>query len=442
MINATPLIQRDLDDTIFFNSKHEVSCATFLGQITELTKALPDNSFAINLCEDRHAFMLGFFAAVLGGQTILLPASRRRGVIRETLREFRDSYVLHDGVFDDSSFPQFNLGEFKVSTVSATEIPVIPDEQLAAIVHTSGSTGESTRLNKYWRTFTRGIQIDASYIRPVTSEFVSIVATVPPWHMYGIETTVLLPLVTNSAVYTGHSLFPEDIRVALERLPAPRFLVSTPVHLRAIVRAELEFPQVDRILCATAPLSSTLARDVENVFRGRMQDLYGCSEVGLIGHRWITDEPEWTFFHELDVKQDGTSVTIGADHLPENVPLSDTIEIFADGRFRILGRSEELVKIGGKRGSLAEFTQRLLTIEGVKDGVIFRRSEGPDTAEVRLSALVVSSVKSADEIRSELAEVIDPVFLPRPIRIVDKLPRSSTGKLRKADLEKIATTHS
>ena len=65
MINATPLIQRDIDDVIIFATNQQISCGNFLGQVTALAEALPDAPVAINLCENRHAFILGFFAAIV-----------------------------------------------------------------------------------------------------------------------------------------------------------------------------------------------------------------------------------------------------------------------------------------------------------------------------------------------------------------------------------------
>jgi len=38
----------------------------------------------------------------------------------------------------------------------------------------------------------------------------------------------------------------------------------------------------------------------------------------------------------------------------------------------------------------------------------------------------------------ELRQRVDPVFLPRPLRLVAQIPRNSTGKLRRDTLEVLA----
>jgi acyl-coenzyme A synthetase/AMP-(fatty) acid ligase len=72
--------------------------------------------------------------------------------------------------------------------------------------------------------------------------------------------------------------------------------------------------------------------------------------------------------------------------------------------------------------------QKLLEIEGVKDGVFFLPDEGPELV-TRLIACVVAPGKTVEEIQLALRRRIDPVFLPRPLLLVPQLPRNGTGKL-------------
>ena len=52
--------------------------------------------------------------------------------------------------------------------------------------------------------------------------------------------------------------------------------------------------------------------------------------------------------------------------------------------------------------------------------------------------LIAAAGKSADEILAALRERMDPVFLPRPLVLVDALPRNATGKLPRTDLRALA----
>jgi acyl-coenzyme A synthetase/AMP-(fatty) acid ligase len=63
--------------------------------------------------------------------------------------------------------------------------------------------------------------------------------------------------------------------------------------------------------------------------------------------------------------------------------------------------------------------------------------EGPVT---RLVAFVVAPGETSDSILTTLRTKMAPVFLPRPIYLVDALPRNHTGKLVKEDVETLLRT--
>jgi acyl-coenzyme A synthetase/AMP-(fatty) acid ligase len=96
----------------------------------------------------------------------------------------------------------------------------------------------------------------------------NIVATVPPQHSYGFESSVLLALLGGAAFDSGRPFYPADIVAALERLPRPRALVTTPFHLKTLLLSGLELPPVDLVLSATAPLSPQLAAEAEHTAAG------------------------------------------------------------------------------------------------------------------------------------------------------------------------------
>lgn len=52
-----------------------------------------------------------------------------------------------------------------------------------------------------------------------------------------------------------------------------------------------------------------------------------------------------------------------------------------------------------------------------------------ESGTTRLAALVVAPGLTAETLLARLRERIDPIFLPRPLRFVEALPRNPTGKL-------------
>ena len=61
--------------------------------------------------------------------------------------------------------------------------------------------------------------------------------------------------------------------------------------------------------------------------------------------------------------------------------------------------------------------------------------------ESRLCAVVVAPGLSAGQLRAALRQRIDPIFLPRPMMFVERLPRNATGKLPRADLLALLDRH-
>jgi acyl-coenzyme A synthetase/AMP-(fatty) acid ligase len=90
--------------------------------------------------------------------------------------------------------------------------------------------------------------------------------------------------------------------------------------------------------------------------------------------------------------------------------------------------------VAGKRASLADLTRRVLAIEGVQDAVVFQPGAESVATIRRVAALVVAPGLTAAQVHDLLAASVDPAFLPRPLLLVDALPRNELGKLPRETL--------
>jgi acyl-coenzyme A synthetase/AMP-(fatty) acid ligase len=251
--------------------------------------------------------------------------------------------------------------------------------------------------------------------------------------MYGFETTVLLPLHAPAASWCGPAFFPEDIRAALAALPAPRLLVTTPLQLRTLLRAGPELPALEAIISATAPLDAALAGAAEARWRAPVLEIFGATEVGSIASRRTLEGEAWQLYPEV-VLAEGE---ISAPHAPA-VPLSDEVEPLEGGRFRLLGRRQDIVKLAGHRASLAGLTRILLSLDGVEDGAFLAPPDLEQRPNARLLAVVVAPGLSPSAIMEALRGRVEPIFLPRRIVKVAALPRNEFGKLRHEHLLALA----
>jgi acyl-coenzyme A synthetase/AMP-(fatty) acid ligase len=412
-----------------------VTMRDLLDDVARTAAALPDASHMLNLCADRYRFAVVFLAAVARGQVTLLPPTATPHVIA-ALRGFApDVYYVADDAATAVDLPRGDIAPREGHTWPS--MPRIRADQLVAAVFTSGSTGEPQPHFKTWGSLVRDVRAEAA--RFGIGRGHSVLGTVPPQHMYGFESTVMLPLAAGAALSDERPYYPGDIDRAIGRLPAPRVLVTTPFHLRAWLGAD-DPVAVETIISATAPLSLELAREAEARTGARLLEVYGCTEAGQVATRRPTQGPEWQLYPGLKLREHEGRAVVSGGHVEQPIALQDVIEAHADGlHFTLHGRFSDMVNIAGKRNSLAHLNHQLTSIEGVVDGVFFVPDEREPDGVTRLTAFVVAPTLTATQVLAELRSRIDPAFLPRPLVKVDTLPRQITGKLPREALRALAT---
>jgi len=431
---ALPLLLGPPTRDMAWRGTQAISAADFLGDVLATARALPVGQAAINLCEDRYAFLVAFCALAVAGQTNLLPPARTPQAVDDILAAHPGAYTLSE--VDTRPRPPrlHRIALDPQLRVVGAPVPLLPHDRLVAIGYTSGSTGVPKANPKTWGAFCASSAQNVALLKAQDMQRpLHVLATVPPQHMYGLETSVLLPLLGACAIHAARPLFPADVAQALCDLPEPRLLVTTPVHLRALVQAGTELPPLAGILSATAPLTADLAAAAEARFGTTVTEVFGSTETCVIAHRRAAQDAPWTLYEGVQLRPQPDGTLVEAPHLPAPVPLQDLVELLPQRRFRLCGRNTDLLEIAGKRASLGDLTRRLLALPGVQDGVVFQLDA--DRAGVRrLAALVVAPQRSEAELLAALRLAIDPAFLPRPLRRVAALPRNETGKLPRAAL--------
>jgi acyl-coenzyme A synthetase/AMP-(fatty) acid ligase len=415
-----------------------ITVTRFLSDVNGLAQQLPSGQHLLNMCADRYRFTVGLAAALVRGKVSLLPSTHTPETVRQMQAFAPDVFCLHDAPSCNIALPQFRYSEAPTAPGGDPAIPLIDSAQLVAVVFTSGSTGTPVPHQKYWGPLVQSVLAEAGRLGlTATARPHSVVGTVPPQHMYGFESTVLIALLSGHALSGAQPFYPADIVAALEAVPAPRMLVSTPVHLRMLLDAELRAPDVALLLSATAPLSLPLAHALEAHFDAPLKEIYGCTETGVIATRQPTQSPEWRLFAGIKLNVDGDVVTASGGHVITPIVLNDVIELTQTDCFLLHGRTAEMINIAGKRSSLTHLNHVLNSIPGVTDGAFYMPDEASHDHVVRLAACVVAPTLSAQQILTALRAHIDPVFLPRPLLLVDALPRNSTGKLPQDALKKL-----
>jgi acyl-coenzyme A synthetase/AMP-(fatty) acid ligase len=415
-----------------------LSIERFLWDVSRLATSLPDRHYLLNLCADRYHFAGGFAAALVRRQVSLLPPNETPDLIERLVSRYPGVYCLSDRMTRFQSLETVPFPELDDPGMAALPVPDVPESQIAAIVFTSGSTGEPVPYRKTWGSLVRVALAEIEILHLRGRSRMALVGTVPPQHVFGLETTVLMVMQGGLALSARRPFYPADIRAELASLPRPRGLVTAPVHLRVLLAEPDDLPPADFLLCATAPLSPQLAAQAEARFGAPVYEIYGCTESGGIASRRTTESGEWRAMTDVTLRTDGRGTWVKGGHVESEILLADVIELQGRGRFLLHGRTADLVNIAGKRTSLAHLNYHLNSIEGVRDGA-FVVPEQQSEAVTRLAAYVVAPGLTSETLLGELRQRIDAAFLPRPLHFVDALPRNETGKLPRQALDEFET---
>ena len=431
--------------TLAWRDGGAITLAQCVAEAAAFAERLPANGQPVNLCSDRYLFTLALLAALLRGQTSLMPPNAMPHTLHQLGDPASPAYALIDDASQDTGgLPSFVVSRPAVAASGAIALQLDP-LQWAACLLTSGSTGAPQPQRKRWDALQLSIEAEASSLCALLDwpsiVGLNIVATVPQQHSYGFESSVLLALLGGAAFDAGRPFYPADIAGALARLPRPRALVTTPVHLKALLLSGASLPPVDLVLSATAPLSPQLAQQAELRLACRLIEIYGCTEAGQVAARRTTATDVWTTLAGLSVESqpsdDGERFVVSGGHVLEPTPLADQLELIDAQHFRLLGRTNDLIHVAGKRSSLAHLNFHLNRIDGVDDGV-FWLPDGVADGVVRLVAFVVAPTLSARHIIAALRPRVESAFLPRRVIHVDALPRQATGKITEQALREFA----
>ncbi len=430
------LAGRDPAQALIRDHDRVISVGEFLALTGRVAARLATGRTVLNLCERRPAFLAAYAGALRAGCTTLLPASRAPEVIGEVCTLYPGSATLDDALIAAIA------GD---GAVPGGPPPTVAADLVAMIGFTSGSTGQPSRHEKVWRVVAASTAHNAARVRAALPPALAgslpwIVGTVPSQHMYGMELTVLLPLLGGMAIHGARPLLPAEVAAALAEVPEPRILVSTPAHLRAIIAAGVALPPVAVTLSATAPLDAALAADVEAASGGTLIEMFGATETCILGSRRTAVESAWQPYPGVRLTPDAGGTRVETPWFLRPERLQDLIETDAHGRFHLVGRSADLIDVAGKRASLADLTLRILRIPGVVDAAVFQPAQSAGLVR-RVAALVVAPGLTSAAIRAALEPAIDPAFMPRPLLLVDALPRTATGKLPRSALEAALQQH-
>jgi acyl-coenzyme A synthetase/AMP-(fatty) acid ligase len=191
-----------------------------------------------------------------------------------------------------------------------------------------------------------------------------------------------------------------------------------------------------RVALAGAPISDALRDRFETLSGCRLTDIYGSTEAGGIAYRH--DAGPWHVEPHVAIRIDeqgflevrSPSVSIGAKDAFYRV--GDVVRPEGDG-FVLLGRQDDVVKIGGRRTALGEIQEVIEQMPGVARAAVLAQEV---RGKLRIAAYVQPENRDfhADSVKSYVRSQLADHKVPRVVYLLDQLPLTTGGKIAKAKL--------
>ncbi len=373
---------------------------------------------------DRYAFAAALLAAWSVGYAVALPPDHRVQTLTSMMQQPEIACVLHDTNSGREIQVHQRLAGPAASALAGTTAPA----GIAATVFSSGTTGNPLAWRKTAAQLLGEVEVlvRTFAVTPGTRT----VATVPPYHVYGLLFGVLLPLASGGAFGRETPMLPEEIAARVEAERAD-ILVTVPFHLRrAKTLTSGRLATLHRVFSSTAALDDDTARSFARVHDRCITEVLGSSETGGIAWR-EADEP----WHPLD----GVTATINSDgRLQVDAPwlaldaerpwiTGDLAMPSPQGSFVLGGRADRVAEVDGLAVSLPQLQQWLLAAPGVEDAEVI--SVPAPGGGVRILAVAVAPSRDEPSLRAAMLEAFAPPAVPRRLLLVDELPRDPLGRL-------------
>jgi len=315
------------------------------------------------------------------------------------------------------------------------QAPTLPHASNMATLFTSGSRSQFTA----WPKTAAQLLGEALMVSELfgISAGSRIVSSVLPMHMYGLLFTLLAPLCRGAAFLRENVLHNEAIAGKVERYAAD-ILVTVPIHLRALTAVDTNtLRSLRTVFSSTGPLSDNVARTFTTRHGKPITEILGSTETGGFAFRSRQNHTRWQTFPNVNLSSDDEGhLLIDSPFVDQTAPrpfqTADLAKVHEDGTFEHLGRSDDVIKVGGMRVSLLEMEERLRKHPAVQDVAVLAINQDHGRGH-RLFAVVVAPEHTIPALSQALRERFTQSVLPRFL-CVDVLPRESNGKLRRSRL--------
>ena len=331
------------------------------------------------------------------------------------------------------------------------------------VIHTSGTTGRPKGAARGAGGGDLAPLLGLLTVVPFTRDDV-VLCPAPLFHSFGMLTFTLAALL-GATLVLPEGFDPEGTLVKIEETGATALslvpvMVRRCVSLPEEVRARRDLSSLRILMVSGSALSDDLRARARDLFGDVIYDLYGSTEAGWVAIATPEDMRERAGAVGRPVP--GVEVAVfsaGGDRLPTGevgelfigsaarfegytsgegkaerdgyLAIGDLGRLDDEGYLFVEGRADDMVVVGGENVYPAEIEAAIERLPGVQEVAVVGVPD-EEYGQV-LAAFVVGSAEPA-QIEAACRKELASFKVPRRIERIEELPRTSTGKVRKAEL--------
>jgi len=427
--------------------KEFIRSAYSYGDIFELaagiSKTLSRHSGEKNLClctENKALVAAGLLAALTGACRLILPYSFSQNALMEMRQAVDFNAALADHPAEMPAGVEI-IEPSRVSLPAGARGAVRDPDEPCLCLFTGGSTGKP----KAWSKSPRNLLAESFYLQEkfAIAENDLFISTAPPYHIYGLLFSVLLPFAARAQILPDIYTFPQEIIATINKHKAT-ILVSVPVHYRALKVDNLSLPSLQKAFSSSGVLDRADGLYFLEKTGIGVTEIYGSTETGGIAARSVSENTgSWEPLDNVSWKLAGKRLAVKSDFASPEMErddegyclTGDEVREDKENRFILLGRADGIVKVAGKRVDLTDVQDKIKNLPAVTDAVVIALPV--EKGRENIIAAVVAGDLTETHLKKLLIERLESYAVPRLIKIVAQISRTAAGKVDRRRIEQL-----
>jgi acetyl-CoA synthetase len=339
------------------------------------------------------------------------------------------------------------------------EIADLDPEDPAVIIFTSGTTGDPRGV-VYPQRYLTGQRLQAEHWVGARKGELAWCTAAPGWSK-STRNVFIAPWLRGAAALIHDGRFDPDVRLAIVEREGVNVLCQAPTEYRILAkRTELRPTRsLRRMISAGEPLNPEVIRAFREAMGMGIGDGYGQTETGAVtGMRPDEDDPERDGSMGRPLPGVETRVVDGELQVrPETVPsffshylgeapfdgewwrTGDQVRQDEDGYLWFEGRDDDIIITAGYRVGPFEVESALVSHPAVAEAAAVPAPDEERGSVVRAIVVLADGDPSdalAAELQDHVKQVTAPYKYPRILEFTDELPKTPSGKIRRAALRR------